>query len=573
MRYDIVIVSYNSERWLPDCIRALSNLTYDLSQLHIILVDNGSRPACIEVIRQLEAQYTAFGNFTVILSSKNLGFGGGCNLGARQGDAPYIFMLNADTEICPDALSELDRVINGSDPTAGAFELRQKPWETGHHHDPVTMETDWNSGACVVYPRHVFELVEGFDENIFLYCEDVDISWRIRAYGYKLLYVPRAAVYHYTRQPDPAKTKEFREYIWTQYTKLMLHYKYGSFKDRHNARKAYLETLRHPVHYDYVRRVLLKNYLRHFFEISKFSAWRRSHKALLASVPTNYSDGFTTMRSLYTCRPLSSQPLVSVIIRACGKGEVLRETLRCFRHQTYQNYEIVLEEDGQETLRKMLEEEFCDLPISYEATGQKVGRSKAGNRALSRAKGQYFNFLDSDDFFYPEHLELMVSTFQQHPDADIVLSGYMQYNVDILCSGPVYVRSCVSMEYHAPSDITLPVLCQSDPIPILSVMFRRELFEQKGGLREDIDSNEDWAMWLRFFTLKPKVYSNQRATCAFIFPNDPAAKNRKLDSYHVNHNKVYDDDSLVFPLTARQLKDYFVAPENGKLITHLPIFE
>ena len=115
MRYDIVIVSYNSDRWLPECIGALAKLEYDLSQLHVIVVDNGSAPSCIRLLHQLQAEYTCFGGFTVHEAGKNTGFGRGCNKGASLGNAPYVFMLNVDTEICPDALTELDKAIDAAD--------------------------------------------------------------------------------------------------------------------------------------------------------------------------------------------------------------------------------------------------------------------------------------------------------------------------------------------------------------------------------------------------------------------------------------------------------------------------
>ena len=555
MRYDIVIVSYNSGIWLPGCIGALAKLQYDLSQLHVIVVDNGSAPDCVRQLRQLQAEYTCFGAFTVHEAGKNMGFGRGCNKGASLGDAPYVFMLNVDTEIEPDALTELDKAIAAADETAGAFELRQKPWETGHHHDPVTMETDWNSGACVVYPRPVFEKVQGFDENIFLYCEDVDISWRIRAHGYRLLYVPRAAVFHYTRRRQESEQKKCREYIWTAYTRLLLRHKYGGLRERLCAIKEYLQVLRHPVHFPHVRRLLAVNFMRFFLEVPKFLAWRCSHRDILNRVPVNWKDdGYTKMRGLYTCRPLREEPLVSLIVRTCNNGDMLRLTLQSLRHQTYRNYEIVLQEDGPDTVSAMLAEEFADLPIRYEANGVQLGRSRTGNRALERARGSYINFLDSDDFFYPEHIELMVATFQQHPDADIVLNGFAQYNTNIRSTAP-YVFDRVSMGCSEPSPLKLSLLCRYDPIPILSAMFRRELYEKKGGLREDIDANEDWAMWLRFFTNPIKVYANPRVTCAFVFPADPEELDRKLKSYAVYHDAVYEDPALVWNLTAAQLRD------------------
>lgn len=555
MKYDIVIVSYNSVRWLPDCVQALADLQYDLGELNLIAVDNASTDESVAVLKDLKAKYTGFGGFEILAHTKNLGFGGGCNAGAKAGKAPFVFMLNIDTKIEPDAMTEMDKAIatdkNGE---AGAFEMRQKPVEVGRHNDPVTMECAWNSGACVVYRRAVYEQMQGFDEHMFMYCEDVDLSWRIRAAGYKLIYVPRASVYHFTRRGD--KQKEFHEYAWTAYNKLMMHYKYDNLRGILKGHRDYIHTLRRPVHFDYVRRVLLKNYCKHFLHFWPFFAWRFRNAELKKKVPATYIEGFEIMRSLYEFKPLKARPLVSIIMRTSSRPEVLRQTLMSLRHQTYDNFEVVVEEDGPATAQAMIEADFKDLNISYEATGQRIGRGKAGNRALARAKGEFFNFLDDDDFFYPEHIELMLSTFEQEPESKFVANGYMMYLQNTI-SGDPYVYDRKKIEYHGVERIDLITMCKRDQLPILSVMFRRELYDKMGGLREDIDANEDWSMWLRFLVTKPKHSINTRATSAFVFPEDEAVKKAKLESYRKYYHAVFEDDSLVFEVTAKEMNQMY----------------
>lgn len=555
MKYDVVIVSYNSTKWLPGCIAALAELAYDKSTLNLIVVDNASTDGSRDCVRALTAQYSVFGGFTLLEQGENLGFGGGCNAGAKAGRAPYIFMLNVDTEIEPDALTEMDAAIAADEEgRAGAFEMRQKPWETGRHNDPATLECSWNSGACVVYRREVYEAMGGFDEHMFMYCEDVDLSWRIRAAGYKLLYVPRAGVWHYTRRGDT--DKEFHEYIWTAYNKLMMHYKFGDAQSRRQGRRDYIEIIKHPRHYTYVRRVLLKNYLKHFFKTGPFRAWRRKNPGLLEKVPATYIEGFEVMRSLYKFAPVKGRPLVSVIVRTCSRPEVLRLTLQSLRHQTYRHFEVVLQEDGDPTAQRMVEEEFSDLDIRYEATGERMGRSRAGNRALARARGEYINFLDDDDFFYPEHIELMLATFEMNPDADIVMNGYLTFLQNTQSLKP-YIYEIRSREYHVPERLDVMTMCKRDQIPILTAMFKRQLYDKMGGLREDIETNEDWGMWLRFFTLKPVCVTNDRATSAFVFPADPEEAARRIASYRVNYQKVFDDDDLVYQVTAKELNTMY----------------
>ena len=93
---------------------------------------------------------------------------------------------------------------------------------------------------------------------------------------------------------------------------------------------------------------------------------------------------------------------VSIIVRTCGRPDVLKTALDSLRRQTYKNIEIIVVEDGPIVSEKMIQEEYNDLPIVYFATIEKKGRSAAGNIGLKIASGTYLNFLDDDDIFYAQ---------------------------------------------------------------------------------------------------------------------------------------------------------------------------
>ena len=82
-------------------------------------------------------------------------------------------------------------------PGVGATEGRQLPVELPKVYDPVTGETEWASGCCMMIRRSAFEAVGGFDDHFFpMYCDDVDLSWRLRLAGHRIVHVPLAAVFH-----------------------------------------------------------------------------------------------------------------------------------------------------------------------------------------------------------------------------------------------------------------------------------------------------------------------------------------------------------------------------------------
>ena len=76
-------------------------------------------------------------------------------------------------------------------------EAKQLPLEHPKDFDPVTGETSWASGACSMVPTSVFRELGGYDaDSFFLYCDDVDLAWRVRQLGLRIVHQPAAAIFH-----------------------------------------------------------------------------------------------------------------------------------------------------------------------------------------------------------------------------------------------------------------------------------------------------------------------------------------------------------------------------------------
>jgi rhamnan synthesis protein F/methyltransferase family protein len=148
-------------------------------------------------------------------SGGNIGFGAGHNRLMRfafQAGADLYIVANPDGALHPDAVTALVQMAVANEGRA-LIEALQFPVEHPKTYDPTTFETPWVSGACVAVPRVAFEALNGFDESFFMYCEDVDLSWRARALGFALRTCPRALFLHawMNRQRSPATLRMMLE--------------------------------------------------------------------------------------------------------------------------------------------------------------------------------------------------------------------------------------------------------------------------------------------------------------------------------------------------------------------------
>jgi GT2 family glycosyltransferase len=153
------------------------------------------------------------------------------NLLSRQGQAEFMFLLNPDAELEPGCLERLLGRAE-SDPRIGICDARQAPREHPKAFDPATGETTWCSGAAALIRRKAFEDVGGFDERLyFMYCEDVDVSWRMWIKGWKCVYDRDAVVRHYTQDLTPGKRRT-RENYFVFRNSLFLFHRFGDWSQR-----------------------------------------------------------------------------------------------------------------------------------------------------------------------------------------------------------------------------------------------------------------------------------------------------------------------------------------------------
>lgn len=521
LNFDICFATYNSQHWLSGCLAALANADYDLHCLHLYFADNASADSTVQQLQELQELYrNTFGSFTVLLQTQNRGFGAACNAAANAGASPFVFFYNVDTEIFPDAFIQLEKAIEYSGDSFAGFELRQFPYEHPKYYDPVTLETGWCSGSCMVVRRTVLEQTGGFDETIFMYCEDVELSWHIRALGHKLRYVPGACTWHYAYvKPEESKPLQL---VGCALGNLMLRLKYGSKKEIAQWAEVYRPIL-DKIALEPSLQQSLDAGLRRIKKNRK--RYRNFYRARIKNgnfIPSFVGREFSFGRygSFWEMHPYRTDVPITVIVRTFRRPEVLRLTLESLRWQTYPHFKVIVVEDGvQPVSQPVVQQASAWLDITYLGANAPWGRSRAANEAVALAQTDYVCFLDDDDYFFAEHLETMANLIEQNPTSSM------------FCASSVLGRCA-----H-PADATLPVPFRSqqnlgkekltafdffsdNPVPIQAVVFRKDLYEQCGGMDTALDALEDWDLWMRMASRVP-ITTTVKATSIFRVPDDP----------------------------------------------------
>ena len=556
---DIVFVSYNSERWIENCFTSIRKSEFDLKTVSIYVVDNGSKDHSLEKLKQEKEKCgDCLRNFEIIESNKNLGFGGANNIGAQKGSDDIICFLNMDTEIYPNTLSELDDDIKQSSPDFALWELRQFPYEHPKMYDSLTHETSWSSGAAFAIRRKIFEKVNGFDSAIFMYAEDVDLSWRVRSFGYRLKYVPKAVIKHYSYQ-EAGEVKP-NQYINSIVNNILLRYRFAGLRTIIKGYKLFAMCISGAEAFNGSRKLLLKQWIKHFRLIPHFIDRKQcgnQRREVAKFIGFDYEairDG-----AFYLNEFPEKKPLVSIIVRTCGRPSVLRETLISLRNQTYPNLEIVVVEDGQAISKDMIKKEFSDLNILYEATGEKVGRSKAGNIAMELAHGSYLNFLDDDDLFYADHVEVLVATLIKSKNKAAYAFSF-ETPIEIISRDPYQYKIHDYLGIHKKKFDKIE-LCYHNYIPIQCIMFEKELFENYGGLDETLDALEDWDLWVRY-SLHTDFDCIEKTTSIYRVPYNKEINSKRQkdldEALHVvrEKHKTYMQQISVYDIAKMFAKQY-----------------
>jgi len=236
MKLSIIIVSYNTQDYLRQALQSIKQSTDTLTK-EVIVVDNASSDGSLEIIQN------QFNWVKLIKNSRNLGYAAANNAGLGQARGEYILFLNSDTRILPETLAIMIDFMD-QHPDAGVSTCRVElpsgdidpashrgfptPWNaltyfvgleklfpqskffSGYHQGWKNLshvhEIDSPAGAFFLTRKAVLDQIGGFDDQFFMYAEDLDLSLRVKRAGWKIMYVPSTKIIHYKKKSGRASS-------------------------------------------------------------------------------------------------------------------------------------------------------------------------------------------------------------------------------------------------------------------------------------------------------------------------------------------------------------------------------
>ena len=232
MDISFIILNYKSEHYLIDCIKSLRENISSAVSHEIIIINNDSNK--IQSIPEDS-------NLHIIENGINDGFAKACNKATSLAKGKILFFLNPDTKIISGDFLDLINAFTDSDTGIVSPELimrdgKIQPWSTGYN---ITLweiicnnlgstrsrqlwtndnknNPDWTSGAALAINNKLFTKIKGFDENFFMYFEDVDLCKKVTNLNLKIKILSSIKILHFSGQSSSSLSQQKKYYYKSQ---------------------------------------------------------------------------------------------------------------------------------------------------------------------------------------------------------------------------------------------------------------------------------------------------------------------------------------------------------------------
>ncbi|MCD0466208.1 glycosyltransferase family 2 protein [Flavobacterium sp. ENC] len=215
-------------------------------------------------------------------------------------------------------------------------------------------------------------------------------------------------------------------------------------------------------------------------------------------------------------------PFFSIIIPLYNKENFIENTIQSVLAQTFQDYEVILVNDGSTDSSETKALQFKDPRIQYYSK-KNEGVSLARNFGIEKASAQHITFLDADDYWYPDFLQVMFEQIRQFPEQKVFSAA-----IEIETSKKVFAAqysipktdSSELVNYFSASTKE-PIICTS------CAVFHKSIFEEIGVFDPKIKSGQDTDLWIRIGLVYPVLFS-WNILARYVYDNNSLSKDDTL---------------------------------------------
>jgi len=277
MKIAIVVLNYNGKENTLACINSIKKLNKSNYKVKLIVVDNASNDGSREALSKIK-------DITLVKNDKNLGYSGGNNIGIKHAlslGSEYILILNNDTIVEKSLIINLINSAKKGDIVspkiyfAKGFEFHKNRYkkedlgkviwyaggkidwqnvigihigvdEVDHGQFSKRLEINLATGACILIRRQVFKKIGFFDEKYFLYLEDMDFCVRAKRAGFKIIFEPKAILWHKNASSGGGSGSGLQDYYISR-NRLLFATKYAKARTKFAVFKQILSQINSPI--------------------------------------------------------------------------------------------------------------------------------------------------------------------------------------------------------------------------------------------------------------------------------------------------------------------------------------
>ncbi|WP_084612608.1 glycosyltransferase [Pseudogulbenkiania sp. MAI-1] len=596
----VVIPSYNYAHFLPVAIDSV--LTQEVTDIEIIVCDDLSSDDTPQVMQA----YAGNGQIRYYRNEVNLGATDNINYGMTLARGEYVLLLGADDLLEPGALKRLKAVLDAH-PECGFVYGRYSFLQENGAHYPLSHPGWANQSYAAVrdelpdllrYDCYINmgttlfrrELLAGrpfFDRSLvavpeerFFRATDWDLVLRLAAEGVKSAFVnePIAIFRQHASQASSGDRYALTGLAILEHALLLERYLTAENMPRvvdflpdivnlfigkfefYKAHRLKDEAGRHAFIEERVCKVI--NFIN---SLMKNSASFSSPAATANPGAHAPEGGQAAPEYRHLLRAIPKRPMFSVVIPTRNRLRHLAMALESLCRQSIQDFEVIVANDGGCAVEDVVNCYRSKLPrINSVSLGVSRGPGGARNAALQLVRGQYVAYLDDDDIFLPEHLEVLSRVFFQHPEAFVYTDAEYRTtrkNGEELVSKPYaqipYSRDRLLVQNFIPTDTW------AHPASLL---------DKVGGFDESLDMLEDWDFLIRLSALVPFVHEPTVTVRVF---QDESREDHTLRNHR---HKLRDYYHLLYqrhPVSGKELQrareQFLLARQNKEDGTALPV--